>query len=357
MTVVDDLPVVDDRPVVAEVRGLRVHFPVRRGTHRLTARAVDGVDLQLHEREIVALVGESGCGKTTIARTVMRLEDATEGSVLINGADVTKLGGVALRRLRREFQMIFQDPFESIPANRTAGDIVEEGLRVHRRDLDAAARRQAALAALTACGLTPAERIAERRAFQLSGGQRQRLAIAAALVLQPRLVVADEPVSMLDVSLRAEVIRALLELRDRTGTATLFITHDLALASVVADRVVVLYLGGVVEEGSAAEVITAPRHPYTRALVEVMPTADSTRRPRTILTGEAPNPTDVPSGCRFAPRCPRYRLLGQPPRCTAERPELEPVPGPGGRRVACHFADAVPPVGGPVLPTTTEQEN
>jgi oligopeptide/dipeptide ABC transporter ATP-binding protein len=324
-------------PVVAEVRGLKVHFPVRQGRRRLIARAVDGVDLSLHERETVALVGESGCGKTTIARTVMRLEKPTEGGVFVQGSDITRLGGSKLRRMRREFQMVFQDPFESLSPNRTALDIVAEGLRVHRRDLDAAARRQVALAALTACGLTPAEQIAERRVFQLSGGQRQRLAIASALVLRPRLVVADEPVSMLDVSLRAEVIRALLELRDQTGTATLFITHDLALASVVADRVVVLYLGGVVEEGPAAEVISTPQHPYTSALVEVMPTAQATRRPRVILTGEAPNPTNVAPGCRFSPRCPRFRELGRPDVCLTQRPELTLVPGSEVRRIACHF--------------------
>lgn len=339
----------DDRPVVAEVRGLKVHFPIRRGRRKLIAKAVDGVDLRLHEREIVALVGESGCGKTTIARTVMRLEDPTEGSVLIDGTDITGYTGTALRKLRREFQMIFQDPFESIPVNRTAIDIVTEGLRVHRRDLDANGRREAALAALAACGLTPVERIADRRVFQLSGGQRQRLAIAAVLVLQPRLVVADEPVSMLDVSLRAEVIRALLDLRDRTGTATLFITHDLALASVVADRVVVLYLGAVVEEGPASQVIAAPLHPYTRALAEVMPAADSARRPRTILSGEAPNPTDVAPGCRFAPRCPRYRELGQPEICTTQRPVLLVAPAHEGRLTACHFAV-------PADPTNTESE-
>ena len=326
--------------VVAEVRGLRVHFPVRHGRQRLIAKAVDGVDLQLHEREIVALVGESGCGKTTIARTVMRLEQPTEGQILIEGTDITRLGGAELRRLRKDFQMVFQDPFESIPPNRTALDIVAEGLSVHRRDLGPQARREAALVALAECGLTPVEKIAERRVFQLSGGQRQRLAIAAALVLRPRLVVADEPVSMLDVSLRAEVIRALLELRDRTGTATLFITHDLALASVVADRVVVLYLGAVVEEGPAQDVIARPLHPYTRALVEVMPTADSTRRPRVILTGEAPNPTRVPQGCRFAPRCPRFRELGSPEICTTERPELRSALDTDARRIACHFAGA-----------------
>jgi len=330
---------IQEPAVVAEVRGLKVHFPVRKGRRRLIAKAVDGVDLRLHERETIALVGESGCGKTTIARTVMRLEDATEGQVLIQGTDITRLGGSALRRMRREFQMVFQDPFESLAPNRTAIDIVGEGLRVHRTDLDAAGRRRAALAALSACGLTPAEQIAERRVFQLSGGQRQRLAIASALVLRPRLVVADEPVSMLDVSLRAEVIRALLELRDQTGTATLFITHDLALASVVADRVVVLYLGAVVEEGPATDVIAHPLHPYTSALVEVMPTADSTRRPRIVLTGEAPNPTDVAPGCRFAPRCPRFRELGRPAICQEQRPALIAVDGRDARRIACHFPE------------------
>jgi oligopeptide/dipeptide ABC transporter ATP-binding protein len=329
----------EQRPVVADVRGLEVHFPVWRNGRRMVARAVDGVDLVLHEREIVALVGESGCGKTTIARTVMRLENATAGTVHIDGVEVTRLSGARLRRLRDRFQMIFQDPFDSLPANATALEVIEDGLRIHRRDLSASDRKRAALDALASCGLNPPERFANRRVFQLSGGQRQRVAIAAVLVLEPRLIVADEPVSMLDVSLRAGVIRLLLDLRERTGNATLFITHDLALAGVFADRVAVLYLGKIVEEGPAAAVIGAPAHPYTRALVDVMPVPEGMRDgPRSILTGDTPSATEVPVGCRFAPRCPLFRQLGEPARCRSEQPELEPVTGDIRHRIACHFS-------------------
>ncbi|BBY66574.1 ABC transporter ATP-binding protein [Mycolicibacterium helvum] len=326
------------KPVVAEVSDLHVHFPVRHGRQRLTARAVDGVDLSVSEGEIVALVGESGCGKTTVARTIMRLVEASSGSVAVGGVDITHARGAALRRQRQDFQMIFQDPFESLPVNATAIDVVSEGLGIHRKDLDAAARHSVALGALEMCGLTPATAIAQRRIFQLSGGQRQRVAIAAALALEPRLLVADEPVSMLDVSLRAGVIRVLLDMRERLGVAILFITHDLALAGVFADRVAVLYLGRVVEQGQASDVIGTPRHPYTRALVDVMPKAGGGRRAaRTLLSGEPPNATATATGCRFAPRCPLYRQLGQPERCRAEQPLLTAVTPE--HAVACHFSD------------------
>jgi oligopeptide/dipeptide ABC transporter ATP-binding protein len=334
--------------VIAEIRDLRVHFPVRQGRKRLLARAVDGIDLVVHEREIVALVGESGCGKTTVARAIMRLVDATEGSVSVCGVDITRVRGRELRRLRRMFQMIFQDPFDALPATATAADIVAEGLRIHHPELDSDARRAAALAALESCGLQPASSVADRRMFTLSGGQRQRVAIAAALAVEPRLLVADEPVSMLDVSLRAGIIKVLLDLRERLDVATLFITHDLALAGVFADRVAVLYLGRIVEEGPAAEVIGNPAHPYTRALVGVMPIPHSQahvgpRSRRTLLTGEPPNATDTSPGCRFAPRCPLHRELGAPERCLAEVPMLQspPVALDAEHRVACHFSPSL----------------
>ncbi len=339
-------------PVVAEIRELHVHFPVRHGRKRVITRAVDGVDLEIHEREIVALVGESGCGKTTIARTIMRLEDATSGAVSIGGVDVTRVRGRALRRLRSGFQMIFQDPFESLSANATALEVVTEGLSIHRKDLDTAEQRATALTALETCGLRPASSIAGRRMFALSGGQRQRVAIAAALAVEPRLLVADEPVSMLDVSLRAGIIRVLLDLREQRNISMLFITHDLALAGVFADRVAVLYLGRVVEVGAAADVIGNPEHPYTRALVDVMPTAGATRRrPRRLLTGEPPNATLTTQGCRFAPRCPLHRELGTPDRCLTEDPGLRLTSADAStdHAVACHFSDATA--------TTTQQED
>ncbi|WP_162463542.1 MULTISPECIES: ABC transporter ATP-binding protein [unclassified Mycolicibacterium] len=323
--------------IVAEISDLHVHFPIRHGRQRLLARAVDGVDLTIHEREIVALVGESGCGKTTIARTIMRLEDATSGSISVAGVDITHVGGRQLRTMRRDFQMIFQDPFESLPANSTAFDVVAEGLAIHHRQLDAPARREAAIAALAACGLP--EAVTGRRMFELSGGQRQRVAIASAVAVEPRLLVADEPVSMLDVSLRAGILRVLLDLRERLGIATLFITHDLALAGVFADRVAVLYLGCVVEQGTGAEVIANPAHPYTRALVEVMPKPGGRRGPRALLSGEPPNPTERVTGCRFAARCSLFRALGSPERCTTEPPALRSIGA--DHAVACHFWDAM----------------
>lgn len=320
---------------VAEVTDLHVHFPIRHGRHRLVARAVNGVDLTLHEREIVALVGESGCGKTTIARTIMRLHEPTSGTISIGAVDITHLGGRKLRAMRRDFQMIFQDPFESLPANSTAFEVVAEGLSIHRRDLDTAHRRQATLGALTACGLP--ETVAGRRMFELSGGQRQRVAIAAAVAVEPRLLVADEPVSMLDVSLRAGILRVLLDLRERLGIATLFITHDLALAGVFADRVAVLYLGRIVEQGVGTEVIANPAHPYTRALVNVMPKPGGRRSARALLAGEPPNPTTVAAGCRFVARCPLFKELGEPERCTTESPALRSISAE--HAVACHFSD------------------
>jgi len=332
--------------LVAEIQDLHVHFPVRHGRRRLLARAVDGVDLSIHDREILALVGESGCGKTTIARTIMRLQDPTSGSISIGGVDVTHVRGRALRKLRRDFQMIFQDPFESLPANATALDVVSAGLLVHRRDLNPTARREAALSAMQDCGLRPASSVAGRRMFQLSGGQRQRVAIAAALAVEPRLLVADEPVSMLDVSVRAGVLRVLLDLRERLGVATLFITHDLALAGVFADRIAVLYLGRVVEEGAAADVIGNPLHPYTRALVEVMPKLGRTHaESRRLLRGEPTNVTAVFAGCRFAPRCPLHEALDRPERCLTEEPALNPTSADHG--VRCHF----PGTPSPALPT------
>lgn len=324
-----------EQRAIAEISDLHVHFPIRHGRTRMLARAVDGVSLTIHKGEILALVGESGCGKTTIARTVMRLQDATSGSIEIGGVDITHLGGRQLRTMRRDFQMIFQDPFESLPTNATALDVVTEGVAIHHRHLNSADRRAAAVAALASCGLP--EAISGRRMFELSGGQRQRVAIAAAVAIEPRLLIADEPVSMLDVSLRAGILRVLLDLRERLGIATLFITHDLALAGVFADRVAVLYLGRVVEEGVAAQVIDHPAHPYTRALVDVMPKPGSRHRPRALLTGEPPNPTTRFAGCRFAPRCPLFAALGAPQRCTTEPPALHSISAE--HTVACHFWD------------------
>jgi len=318
------------------VDDLRVQYRSRRGPRaRRQVRAVDGVSFTLASAEILALVGESGCGKTSIVRAIARLEEPTSGRVLFRGKNITHVRRGALRRLRRVIQVVFQDPFESLDPRLTAFDTVAEPLLVHRLGGDAAGRRERVLAALEQVGLHPAERIARRYPHQLSGGQRQRLAIAGAMVLGPDLLIADEPVSMLDVSLRAGVLRVMLDLREQRGVSILFVTHDLSLAWVVADRVAVVYLGRIVEIGTADEVISAPLHPYTRALVSVIPVPEAgVRRDRILLRGEAPSASNVPPGCRFHPRCPLYRRLGSPELCRLSDPVLTEQ----RHAVACHFA-------------------
>ncbi len=323
-------------PLLA-VDDLRVHYRSKRGPRsRRQVRAVDGVTFALAAGEILALVGESGCGKTSIVRAITRLEEAAGGRIVFRGRDTTHARRADLRGLRRQVQVVFQDPFESLDPRLNAYDTVEESLIVHRLGGDAAGRRQLVLAALDQVGLHPRERIARSYPHQLSGGQRQRLVIAGAIVLGPDLLVADEPVSMLDVSLRAGVLRVMLDLRDQRGLSILFVTHDLSLAWIVADRIAVVYLGRIVELGTADEIITSPLHPYTRALVSVIPVPEAgTGRKRILLTGEAPSASDIPAGCRFHPRCPLYRQLGQPERCRVDDPTLSSA----SHAAACHFAE------------------
>ena len=321
---------------VLSVRDLVVHFAGRRKT---TVRAVDGVSFDIAPAEILALVGESGCGKSTIALSVMRLVGPTSGTILSGGEDLARLKGQRLRRARRRIQMIFQDPFGSLNARRSVYDTVVEPLLIHGIAATKEERRERVNEALALAHLTPPERLAASYPHELSGGQRQRVAIASAMVLRPPLVVADEPVSMLDVSARAGILRLMMDLRDRLGTSYLFITHDLATAWVVADRIAVLYLGRVVEIGRSTDVVAAPAHPYTRALLEV--SADDERlsdRRVAVLPGEAPSASKVPPGCRFHPRCPRYAALGEPEACRVSDPTLSPSPTAGeGHAVACHF--------------------
>jgi oligopeptide/dipeptide ABC transporter ATP-binding protein len=325
------------------VDDLRVRYRSRRGLR--SARqilAVDGVSFAVASGEVLALVGESGCGKTSIVRAIARLTEPSGGRILFRGADVTRARKGALRRLRRAVQVVFQDPFESLDPRLNAFDTVAESLLVHRLGGDQAARRELVHAALEQVGLHPAERIAGRYPHQLSGGQRQRLVIAGAMVLGPDLLIADEPVSMLDVSLRAGVLRVMLDLREQRGVSILFVTHDLSLAWVVADRVAVVYLGRIVEIGTADQVIRSPLHPYTRALVSVIPVPEAgLPRERILLRGEAPSASNVPSGCRFHPRCPLYRQLGEPADCRSSDPALLPpsaAEATAGRAVACHYA-------------------
>jgi oligopeptide/dipeptide ABC transporter ATP-binding protein len=323
--------------------GLKVHFPIRggfldtvRGTHRGVIRAVDGIDLVLGRGEVLALVGESGSGKTTTGRVVVKLTRQTAGSIIFDGTDVSEAwGSKALDGYRRRVQIIFQDPYETMNPKQSIFDFVAEPLVVN--GIGTTAERQAKVfAALESAGLRPASQYAVRFPHELSGGQRQRVVIAGALVMDPDLIVADEPVSMLDVSIRTELLRLMLDLRRERGLAYLFITHDLSLAWVIADRIAVMYLGVIMEIGPAETVIRSPQNPYTKALVSVSPSPDppgaGTRARRTILEGETPDAAHVPSGCRFHPRCPVAF-----DRCTVEEPPLFDLGG--GQAAACWLAE------------------
>ncbi|CAL9420860.1 ABC transporter ATP-binding protein [Streptomyces cellulosae] len=320
----------------ALLRAHRVHvaFPGRRGAP--DARAVDGVDLDIRRGEIVALVGESGCGKTTLARTLLGLVAPTEGGVTFDGRPL-EYSGRSLKAYRRRVQLVLQDPSGSLNPRHTVYDAVAEGLRIHGHRGD----EQAAVAgALSRAGLRPPERFLLRHPHELSGGQRQRVVIAGALVLEPELLVADEPVASLDASVRGEILALLLRLRDDLGLSALVVTHDLGLAWNIADRVAVMYLGRIVETGPVEQVLTAPRHPYTQALLSVLPEAPGDP---VVLTGEPPDPSRVPSGCRFHARCQilaggEAERAGVAEACRTRDPGV--LTGDDTAQVACHWAAA-----------------
>jgi oligopeptide/dipeptide ABC transporter ATP-binding protein len=266
---------------------------------------VDEVDFSLNVGEVLALVGESGCGKSTLALTLMGLERPTEGQIFFQGQSIQDMDSAGLKALRRRIQMIFQDPYESLNPTQTVEEIVTEPLFVHGLAVKPGERNQRMQRALEDVGLKPVENYLKRYPHELSGGQRQRIVIAGALVLEPNVLLADEPVSMLDVSIRAEILNLLLELRRTRGISVIFITHDLSTVAYFADRVAVMYLGRIVELGPTRQVLQNPQHPYTKALLSVVPVPNPRlRRERLILQGETPNPIDPPPGCRFHPRCP-----------------------------------------------------
>ncbi|MGE4563980.1 MAG: ABC transporter ATP-binding protein [Victivallaceae bacterium] len=318
-----------DAPLL-EVENLKVYYPVRGGLFgpKRFVRAVDDVSFSIKRGEIVGLVGESGCGKSSLGRAIVRLEKPTAGRIVLNGIDLATLSGETLRRKRKEFQMIFQDPYGSLNPRLTILAALDEVLRLHS-GLDAAGRRARAGELLTMVGLDPSQ--LERYPHQFSGGQRQRIGIARALATEPALIVADEPVSALDVSVQAQIINLLDELRTQTDTAFLFIAHDLAVVEHISSRILVMYLGHVVESGPARELCAAPRHPYTRSLLSAAPMLERpANHHRIVLQGDVPSPLAPPAGCPFHPRCP---LVLE--RCKHELPQLA---GDGDHQTACFRA-------------------
>jgi oligopeptide/dipeptide ABC transporter ATP-binding protein len=317
-----------------EVKGLTKHFHVRGGIGRAggTVRAVDGVSFSIRRGETLGLVGESGCGKTTTGRCILLLERPTGGQIYFEGKDLASLDEKSVRRHRRHMQVIFQDPYSSLNPRMTIGQIIAEPLKVHGIIRDAEARDARVRELLGLVGLLPQH--ARRYPHQLSGGQRQRVGIARALAMEPSLIICDEPVSALDVSIQAQVINLLEDLQKRLGLTYLFIAHDLSVVRHISDRVVVMYLGKIVEVAERGPLYEDPVHPYTRALLSAVPIPDpklEAQRERTVLRGEVPSPLKPPSGCVFHPRCPIAEA-----RCSAEVPELREIrPGHWG---ACHFA-------------------
>jgi len=326
-----------DGDVLVRAKAVVKYFPVRSSSlfrrSRQTVRAVDGVDLDVRRGETLGLVGESGCGKSTFARCVTRLFDLTSGSVLFNGQDISRLSRRQLRPFRRRMQMIFQDPYGSLNPRRRVGSIIGDPFAIHHqaRGED---RKRRVQHLMELVGLNPEHY--NRFPAEFSGGQRQRIGVARALALDPDLIVCDEPVSALDVSIQAQVVNLLADLQDQLGLTYIFIAHDLSVVRHVSDRVAVMYLGKIVEIASRDDLYSRPRHPYTKALLSAVPVADpdeSDRRRRTLLGGDVPSPIDPPSGCRFHPRCPKAQ-----PICAVEEPVLGvKFADHAGHQAACHF--------------------
>jgi oligopeptide/dipeptide ABC transporter ATP-binding protein len=323
------------RTPLIKLEGLKKYFPITRGIifqKRIgNVHAVDGVDLEIYPGETLGLVGETGCGKSTLARVVMRLYDATEGRITFEGQDITGVKGGELREIRRNMQMIFQDPFASLNPRRTVGSIISEPFRLHRtvtRDKVKPEVQQL----MELVGLNPEHY--NRYPHEFSGGQRQRIGVARSLALRPKLIVCDEPVSALDVSIQAQILNLLEDLQEEFNLTYLFIAHDLSVVKHVSDRVAVMYLGKIVETAPGDTLYRNPKHPYTGALLSAVPIPDpdlAAAKRRIILEGDVPSPIDPPSGCRFHPRCPNAQF----PRCKDEEPLLSPHHP--GQEAACHF--------------------
>ncbi|MEV4683463.1 ABC transporter ATP-binding protein [Streptomyces kurssanovii] len=330
---------------ILEVRDLVKHYPLTRGIlfkkHVGAVKAVDGVDVELFAGETLGIVGESGCGKSTLAKMLVHLERPTAGTIRYKGEDITTLSGRALKAVRRNIQMVFQDPYTSLNPRMTVGDIIGEPYEIHPEVAPKGSRRQKVQELLDVVGLNP--EYINRYPHQFSGGQRQRIGIARGLALRPEVIVADEPVSALDVSVQAQVINLLDKLQSEFSLSYVFIAHDLSIVRHISDRVGVMYLGRIVEIGRDAEIYDHPTHPYTQALLSAVPVPDPQareHRERIILTGDVPSPTNIPSGCRFRTRCwkAQERCAREVP-LLAVPPHLESVEGPARHPSACHFAE------------------
>jgi peptide/nickel transport system ATP-binding protein len=331
--------------VLVDVQGVKVHFPIKAGVilDRVIGYvyAVDGVDLTIHKGETYGLVGESGCGKSTLGRAILNLEPPTDGKVIFDGVDIASLKGEALRTKRQDIQMVFQDPLSSLDPRQSVESLLVEGMQAHGLAKNAKEARPRLRELLKAVGL-PVQALS-KYPHEFSGGQRQRIGIARALSVNPKLIVADEPVSALDVSVQAQVINLLEDLQEEYGLTYLVVAHDLAVVRHISDRIGVMYLGSLVEEAAAADLYAQPLHPYTRALLSAVPIPDpdvEDSREQILLTGDLPSPSNPPSGCRFHTRCP-WR---QETRCDDERPQLRVVAIDGvgeGHRVACHWAEQI----------------
>ncbi len=329
----------DNKDKIISIRDLKVEFQIKQSfLHELFAKkqkivkAVDGISLDIHQGEIVSLVGESGSGKTTLGKAILNLAPVTAGEVQFKGKVVKHTDKKELKLFRQKAQMIFQDPYQSLDPKSMIIDTVAEPLEVNNLLKTAAERKEKTVKALEDSGLAPAENFLYRYPYELSGGQRQRVAIAGSIILNPDFIVADEPVSMLDVSVRTGILKLLLELKNTRNLAFLFITHDLSLSWLISDRIAIMYLGKIVEIGPADAIIKDCRHPYTRALLSIMPIPEVHRnRNRQVLQGEIPDPTEIPRGCRFNTRC-EYAL----DKCFSEEPQFTAITE--NHNVACHLA-------------------